>query len=307
MQIHAGRYKGRRIKTVKNAPYRPTTSIVRKSLFDILKNISGKTLLDLFAGSGIIGFEALSRGAKTITFVDSSLRVNSLLKMNSIFFKEEEIIFIKNDVFKFLKNCDSYDFIFADPPYKFDNFNELIEQAISHLNDNGVFVLESSVQEYSISPYRGTFDPIHRGHIDIAERASKLFDQIIFSVAVNSEKNPLFSAEERIELILESTKHISNVKAYSTDGLIADFAREHNAVALIRGLRHVSDFEFEFQMATMNNHLNNNVSTLLMVTSEHYIHLNSTVVKDVAKLKGDISKYVTPNVMDRLLEKFSSS
>ena len=89
--------------------------------------------------------------------------------------------------------------------------------------------------------------------------------------------------------------------------MIADFAREHNAVALIRGLRHVSDFEFEFQMATMNNHLNNNVSTLLMVTSEHYIHLNSTVVKDVAKLKGDISKYVTPNVMDRLLEKFSSS
>ena len=155
--------------------------------------------------------------------------------------------------------------------------------------------------------YPGTFDPIHRGHIDIAERASKLFDQIIFSVAVNSEKNPLFSAEERIELILKSTKHIPNVKAYSTDGLIADFARQHNAVALIRGLRHVSDFEFEFQMATMNNHLNNNVSTLLMVTSEHYIHLNSTVVKDVAKLKGDISKYVTPNVMDRLLEKFSSS
>ena len=102
-------------------------------------------------------------------------------------------------------------------------------------------------------------------------------------------------------------RHIPNVKAYSTDGLIADFARQHNAVALIRGLRHVSDFEFEFQMATMNNHLNNNVSTLLMVTSEHYIHLNSTVVKDVAKLKGDISKYVTPNVMDRLLEKFSSS
>ena len=94
MQIHAGRYKGLRVKTVKNAPYRPTTSLVRKSLFDILKNISGKNMLDLFSGSGIIGFEALSRGAKTITFVDSSLRVNSLLKMNSIFFKEEEIIHI---------------------------------------------------------------------------------------------------------------------------------------------------------------------------------------------------------------------
>ena len=152
--------------------------------------------------------------------------------------------------------------------------------------------------------YPGTFDPIHRGHIDIAERASKLFDQIIFAVAINSEKNPLFASEERIELILESTKHIPNVKAFSTDGLIADFAREHKAIALIRGLRHVSDFEFEFQMATMNHHLNDEVSTLLMVTSEHYIHLNSSVVKDVARLNGDISKFVTPRVMDKLTEKF---
>mgnify|MGYP001338355671 FL=1 len=154
MQIHSGRFKGLRIKTVKNAPYRPTTSIVRKSLFDILKNIKGKKVLDLFSGSGIIGFEALSRGAKAITFVDSSLRVNSLLKMNSILFKEEEINFFKKDVFKFLKSCDSFDYIFADPPYKFNEIDRLIPQAISCLNDDGIFVLESSPQEYSISPYR---------------------------------------------------------------------------------------------------------------------------------------------------------
>ena len=154
MQIHSGRFKGLRIKTVKNAPYRPTTSIVRKSLFDILKNIQGKKVLDLFSGSGIIGFEALSRGAKTITFVDSSLRVNSLLKMNSILFKEEEINFYKSDVFKFLKSCDSFDYIFADPPYKFNEIDKLIPQAISCLNDDGIFILESSPQEYSISPYR---------------------------------------------------------------------------------------------------------------------------------------------------------
>ena len=154
MQIHAGRYKGLRVKTVKNAPYRPTTSLVRKSLFDILKNISGKNMLDIFSGSGIIVFEALSRGAKTITFVDSSLRVNSLLKMNSILFKEEEINFFKNDVFKFLKSCDSFDYIFADPPYKFNEIDRLIPQAISCLNDDGIFILESSPQEYSISPYR---------------------------------------------------------------------------------------------------------------------------------------------------------
>ena len=152
--------------------------------------------------------------------------------------------------------------------------------------------------------YPGTFDPIHCGHIDIAERASVLFDKVIFAIAVNSEKNPLFTAKERIDLVLGATTHLSNVEAYSIDGLVADFAREKNAVALIRGLRHVSDFEFEFQMATMNYHLNSEVSTLLMVTKENYIHLNSSMVKDIAKHKGDISSFVPLNVLEKLNEKF---
>ena len=152
--------------------------------------------------------------------------------------------------------------------------------------------------------YPGTFDTIHSGHIDIAERASRLFDKLIFAVAVNSDKKPLFEAQERINMIMESMKHIGNVEAFSTEGLVADFAREYKAVAIIRGLRHVSDFEFEFQMATMNHHLNSEVSTLLMVTSEKYIHLNSSVVKDVARLKGDISNFVSPVVLDNLKDKF---
>ena len=105
-------------------------------------------------------------------------------------------------------------------------------------------------------------------------------------------------------MILNATKHINNTEAYSTDGLVADFARGHKAVALIRGLRHVSDFEFEFQMATMNYHLNSEVSTLLMVTKENFIHLNSTMVKDIAKHKGDISSFVPLNVLEKLNEKF---
>lgn len=152
--------------------------------------------------------------------------------------------------------------------------------------------------------YPGTFDPIHSGHLDIAERAASIFDKLVFAVAVNAEKNPLFTSEERISMILKSTKHISNVEAYSTDGLVADFAKTHNAVAIIRGLRHVSDFEFEFQMATMNHHLNSKVSTLLMVTNEKFIHLNSSVVKDVVRLKGDVSKFVPANVMKSLKEKY---
>ena len=152
--------------------------------------------------------------------------------------------------------------------------------------------------------YPGTFDPIHCGHIDIAERASKLFDKLIFVVADNAEKNVLFTPLERIDLILNATKHIDNTETYSTDGLVANFAKEHKAVALIRGLRHVSDFEFEFQMATMNYHLNSEVSTLLMVTKENFIHLNSSMLKDIAKHKGDISSFVPVNVLEKLNEKF---
>ena len=154
MQIHSGQYKGRRIKTVKNLPYRPTTSIVRKSLFDILHNISGKSVLDLYAGTGVIGFEASSRGAKQVTFVDSSLRVNSLLKINSASFNYPKFHFIKKDALSFLNSNKSYDIIFADPPYNYNLLNELTSKASNRLNKDGIFVLESSPREFSTTPFK---------------------------------------------------------------------------------------------------------------------------------------------------------
>ena len=154
MQIHSGQYKGRRIKTVKNLPYRPTTSIVRKSLFDILHNISGKSVLDLYAGTGVIGFEASSRGAKQVTFVDSSLRVNSLLKINSASFNYPKFHFIKKDALSFLNSNKSYDIIFADPPYNYNLLNELTSKAFNRLNKYGIFVLESSPREFSTTPFK---------------------------------------------------------------------------------------------------------------------------------------------------------
>tara|TARA_Y100001970_G_scaffold33505_1_gene41646 strand:+ start:355 stop:837 length:483 start_codon:yes stop_codon:yes gene_type:complete len=153
--------------------------------------------------------------------------------------------------------------------------------------------------------YPGTFDPIHMGHIDIVERASRIFDEVIIAIAVNIDKNPLFTIQERMDLADGATSHLKNIKTLSTEGLIADFAKEHSACGLIRGLRHVSDFEFEFQMATMNNHLNPNVSTLLMVTSDKYVHINSSMVKNVSKLNGDIAKYVPKNVLSALKAKFN--
>tara|TARA_B100000959_G_scaffold35796_1_gene34334 strand:+ start:2870 stop:3316 length:447 start_codon:yes stop_codon:yes gene_type:complete len=140
--------------------------------------------------------------------------------------------------------------------------------------------------------YPGTFDPIHNGHIDIAARASKLFDELIFVVAVNADKNPLLTAEERVQLILDSTSNLTNVTAQQFTGLVVNYAQDCDAVAIIRGLRHVSDFEFEFQMAMMNYHLNSNIASLFMMPDEKYIHLNSTVVKDVVRLGGNIDEFV---------------
>ncbi len=151
--------------------------------------------------------------------------------------------------------------------------------------------------------YPGTFDPIHNGHINIAERVAVLFDKLIFVVADNDQKSPMFNVKERIIMIERATDHIENITVTSTTDLIVNFAEREQAVALIRGLRHVSDFEFEFQMAMMNFHLNPEIVTIFMMPDEQYIHINSTVIKNVARLHGDISTYIPKSVEDCLKNK----
>ena len=153
--------------------------------------------------------------------------------------------------------------------------------------------------------YPGTFDPIHNGHLDIARKAAELFDELILVVAVNQEKSPLFNGKERVELIKESLYDVKDVKVDTFNGLVVDFVRSTESVAIIRGLRHVSDFEFEFQMAMMNFNLNANIKSLFMMPDEKYIHLNSTVIKDVARLGGDISDYVPKCVQDALYKRYN--
>tara|TARA_Y100000768_G_scaffold115763_1_gene85457 strand:- start:488 stop:967 length:480 start_codon:yes stop_codon:yes gene_type:complete len=152
--------------------------------------------------------------------------------------------------------------------------------------------------------YPGTFDPIHNGHLNIAKRAAELFDELVLVVAVNKEKKPLFDKDERIHLIEECTTALKNVRVSSFNGLVVDYAKSENAVAIIRGLRHVSDFEFEFQMAMMNYNLNPMITSMFMMPDEKYIHLNSTVIKDVARHGGNISDYVPDNVKIALYKKY---
>ncbi|MGJ7922513.1 pantetheine-phosphate adenylyltransferase [Neobacillus sp. LXY-4] len=152
----------------------------------------------------------------------------------------------------------------------------------------------------------GSFDPITNGHLDIIIRGAKIFDEVYVSVLNNSTKTPLFTVEERIELIKEVTKHIPNVKVDAFDGLLVDYARRVNANAIIRGLRAISDFEYEMQNASMNRVLDDDVETFFIMTNNQYSFLSSSIVKEVAKYGGDISELVPPIVKNELHNKFAA-
>ena len=152
--------------------------------------------------------------------------------------------------------------------------------------------------------YPGSFDPITHGHLDVIDRAINLFDHLIITIATHRDKEPLFDLDERLEMIRACTADYENVETTFYDGLIVDFAREKGACALIRGLRFVSDIEFEFQLAWVNRHLNKDVNTIFLMTDAKYTHLSSTVIREAADLGGDIDIYVPRVVAERLHEKF---
>ncbi len=149
--------------------------------------------------------------------------------------------------------------------------------------------------------YPGTFDPFTNGHIDILERASNIFDEIIIAVAVNSQKKPMFPAEERAEMIRECVANYPSVTVDALHtGLLIDYAREKNAVAIIRGLRQVADFEYEFQIALMNRHLYPEITTVFLMPNEKYTYLTSSIIREVAALGGDVTDFVPEPVLKRL-------
>jgi pantetheine-phosphate adenylyltransferase len=157
----------------------------------------------------------------------------------------------------------------------------------------------------SIAVCPGSFDPVTYGHLDIIRRGAKVFDKVYVCVLNNSSKKPLFSVEERMQLLNEVTKSFPNVVVDSFQGLLVDYARSKNANAILRGLRAVSDFEYEMQITSMNRILEENIETFFMMTNNQYAFLSSSIVKEVAKYNGNISELVPPVVEEALRKKFA--
>lgn len=152
--------------------------------------------------------------------------------------------------------------------------------------------------------YPGTFDPITNGHIDLVLRAARLFDHVVVAVATDTGKQPLFSTEERVALVREAIGHLPNVESMAFQGLLVNFMRELGVNAIIRGLRAVSDFEYEFQLASMNRHMAPDIETIFLTPAEQYAFISSSLVREIARLHGDISTFVPAEVQAALRERF---
>ena len=158
----------------------------------------------------------------------------------------------------------------------------------------------------TLAVYPGSFDPLTNGHVDIIERGARIFDEIVVAIAVNAEKAPLFGMDERLEIAREVFKKLPNVKVDTFDGLLVDYVERRGAQVIVRGLRAVSDFEFEFQMALMNRRLNGRIETVFMMPAEQYSYISSRLIKEVFSLGGRVHGLVPDMVEERLREKVKS-
>ena len=152
----------------------------------------------------------------------------------------------------------------------------------------------------------GTFDPITSGHLDVIDRASQLVDEVVVAVADSQKKGPLFTLEERVELVRQATAHLSNVRVEPFKGLLVDFAKELDATVVVKGLRAITDFEYEFQMTAMNYQLSPQLETLFIMSPPQYMYLSSSIVREISKMGGDIQQFVPPCVYEALKRKYAN-
>jgi len=362
MRVIAGQWRARRLLgPPRGAETRPTSDRVREAVFNVVsERVEGARVLDLFAGTGALGIEALSRGAAHVTFVEADRGLCETIQTNleNLEAPAELFTLLKRDVRRSLKGLTGpFDLVFIDPPY-----GHLLERealaalcAADALAPGATVVVEhASREEVALPPaaaavlgspdtraygdtsvtlftarptapaapslveaapgprragrvaiYAGSFDPPTRGHLDIIHRAASLFDTTVVAVAQNQRKQYLFDVGERVALLREVIGDDPRVEVDVIEGLLVDYARRKGAAAVIRGLRAVADFDFEFQMACMNHHLAPQVETVFLMTAQEHLFVSSSLVKEVASFGGDVTPFVPPPVLPRLLARLA--
>jgi len=328
---------------------RPTPDRVREALFSMLSpRLAGARVLDLFAGTGALGLEALSRGAAHAVFVDKARQALDALASNidAVAPTGERAQVLPLPAERALATLERgeqrFDLVFLDPPYA----EKLLEPTLHSLVARGLllpcalvvcehhgrepapvapatlslletrrfgdvalslFELRERTNVVSCALYPGSFDPITFGHLNIIERGLKVFDQLIVGVAINVKKTSLFSTEERMEMIREAVGDEPRLTVQSFEGLLVDYASKSGARVILRGLRAISDFEFEFQMAHMNRRLNPKLETVFMMTGEDHFFVSSQLVREIAAFHGELDGLVPEPVLRRLRAHFDTS
>jgi pantetheine-phosphate adenylyltransferase len=334
--------------------------------------VSDARVLDLFAGTGAVGIEALSRGARHATFVEQDRRSCAVLRRNlSALDLEPAARVMEGDVERALASLaregERFEIVFADPPYGGPWLRRLLRNDAlpTLLAPGAAFVVERDRREAPaegegsrmrcaasktfgetrfdryepgafrrgrgaarapfgsrrdrggtpagsremsaprIAIYPASFDPVTNGHLDLVDRALKLFDELIVAVAINVEKKGLFSVEERLEMLRAVLEDRPRARVDCFDGLLVDYAQRQDARIVIRGLRALSDFEYEFEMALMNAHMHPELETVFLMTSKSWFYVSASRVRELVRFGADVSEFVPPIVYRRLREKLA--
>lgn len=366
MRIVAG-YLGSRALLPPPSGVRPTSERVRESIFSRLGDVSDCRVLDLFAGTGALGIEAISRGASRVVFVERARAAQRVLAKNIAELELESVSQVmRSEVRAALKQMaargQQFDLIFMDPPYDSQDFGDalaLIGRG-GLLERHGTLVVESAkrhplpavagfelelideratgetritrlraargvamakqragsasadsersngdpvTRPATIALFPASFDPPTNGHIDLIERSQQVFDEVVVAVAINLGKTGTFSFEERLEMLKVVTANMEGVRVEGFSGLVVEHAKAMGATVIIRGLRAMSDFEYEFEMALMNRHIEPDLETVFMMSRQEYLYVSSSRLKELVRFGANVDEFVPPEIAKRLKEK----
>ena len=339
MRVIAGSAGGTRLAPVPRG-VRPTPYRVRESLFNALGQFfEGGSVLDLYAGTGALGIEALSRGSRLAVFVERDRRARAVILENlrrTGFVERAEVLGadVEAVLGRLAGRGDRFDLIFADPPYRIAaEVGGILHRLRSLLAPGGrvaiesgeapvegaggkkgvtrryggtfITILDRSELTMIVAVCPGSFDPVTTGHLDVIRRASKIFDHVIVAVGTNRRKQTRLPAVDRARLLEKVTADMEGVSVEVMEGLLVDFARERGAQAIVKGLRAVSDFESEFEQAQLNRRMFPELETIFIMASAEHSFLSSSVVREIASLGGEVRGLVPEGVLETVKQIYS--